>query len=48
MTRSNRCHTTSSLARPGTGRRQRLIFTAIGDDYIRPTVSARNQVLRSV
>jgi len=48
MTRSNRYHTKSSLARPGKGRRQRLIFTAIGDDYIPPPISARNHVLRSV
>ena len=48
MTRSNPCHSQSSPARPRKGRRQRLIFTAIGDDYIRPTISARNHVLRSV
>ena len=48
MTRSNQCHTRSPLARSGKGRRQRLRFTAVGDVYMRPTISARNHVLRSV
>jgi hypothetical protein len=48
MTRSNQCQTQSPLACSGKGRRQRLSFTAVGDVYIRPTISARNHVLRSV